>query len=284
LLARAQFRRLWRYVDAGNPQASWNTAAGRALAAMRAVQAEAARGAGEYVTAALHHQHAVADPVGQLVDASFAGIAADGRGLAGLLGYPAFEAAAFIDQGMPGPQALAIAGRHLDRIVVTETADAARTATGVAVASDRKAGGYIRMLTPPSCDRCIVLAGRFYRWNDGFQRHPQCDCVHVPAAEDAAGDTRTEPRAYFDSLTEPEQNQAFGIAGAQAIRDGGDIPRIVNARRGIYTAGGRKFTTEATTKRGTGRRVRLMPEQIYIEAGGDRDEAIRLLKLHGYIR
>jgi hypothetical protein len=30
--------------------------------------------------------------------------------------------------------------------------------------------------------------------------------------------------------------------------------------------------------------VRLMPEQIYVEAGGNRHEAIRLLRVHGYIR
>jgi hypothetical protein len=44
-----------------------------------------------------------------------------------------------------------------------------------------------------------------------------------------------------------------------------------------------------TTRRGfAGRRlgrgvVRLMPEQIYLDAGGDRDEALRLLQQHGYI-
>jgi hypothetical protein len=29
--------------------------------------------------------------------------------------------------------------------------------------------------------------------------------------------------------------------------------------------------------------VRLMPEQIYLEAAGDRAEAIRLLRLHSYL-
>lgn len=42
---------------------------------------------------------------------------------------------------------------------------------------------------------------------------------------------------------------------------------------------GRLYTTEAA-----GRRPRLMPETILAEAGADRAEALRLLRLHGYIR
>lgn len=102
-------------------------------------------------------------------------------------------------------------------------------------------------------------------------------------------------------MDEAEQDRVFGKAGAQAIRDGADIARVVNARRGMTTAadpsGRRRLvrderglftTTEATTRRGrlpgqvAG--ARLMPESIYEIAKGDRDEAIRLLRAHGYIR
>jgi hypothetical protein len=107
----------------------------------------------------------------------------------------------------------------------------------------------------------------------------------------------------------------FTAAGAQAIRDGADVAQVVNARRGMTVAAGRRVTTQGTTRRAlfggyeidpdTGRlrrrraaelqrvpgqrtrsvtAVRLMPEQIYAEAGGDRAEAIRLLRLHGYLR
>lgn len=104
-----------------------------------------------------------------------------------------------------------------------------------------------------------------------------------------------------------EQDRVFGKAGAEAIRDGADMAKVVNARRGMTTASvyGREvlITTEGTTVRGDfGRarrdgpliqrpgqrvrstaRVRLMPEQIYLEAAGDRDEAVRLLRRFGYI-
>jgi hypothetical protein len=110
---------------------------------------------------------------------------------------------------------------------------------------------------------------------------------------------RTDPDAYFHSLSEAEQNRAFGQAGARAIRDGADIGQVVNARRGMYAVGDRyglKATREGMTKRGLARqrmralerggrapaRVRLMPESIY-RIAADRDEAIRLLYRYGYL-
>lgn len=245
---------------------------------MTAFQREAARGATSYVSTSLTLAGATPDPFG-LVDASaFAGVAADGRDLASLLSYPAFEVDAFVREGMARVQAEAIGQRHLERIVQSEIQDAARVATGVAVASDRTVTGYVRMIGGSHpCSRCITLAGRFYRWNAGFERHPQCSCVHIPAAENIEGDVRTDPKSYFEDLTEQQQNVTFTKAGAQAIRDGADIARVVNARRGIYIAGGRVLSHEGAKKR-----VRLMPEQILKEAKGDRDEALRLLKRFGY--
>ena len=152
-----------------------------------------------------------------------------------------------------------------------------------------------------------VLAGRRYEWNTGFRRHPKCDCIHIPAAEDAPGDLVTDPKRAFEAMDAAEQDRVFGKAGAQAIRDGADMGKVVNARRGMTTASvyGRDvpITTEGTTVRGDfGRarrdgpliqrpgqsvrstaRVRLMPEQIYLEAAGDRDEAVRLLRRFGYL-
>lgn len=110
-----------------------------------------------------------------------------------------------------------------------------------------------------------------------------CDCVHVPTAEDTADDLRTDPRAYFDSLTPADQDRYFSKANAQAIRDGADMNQIVNAtgRSSGMTVAGRQYTTEATTRRGTGR-VRLTPETIYT-AAANREDAVRLLRVHGYL-
>ena len=116
-------------------------------------------------------------------------------------------------------------------------------------------------------------------------------------AEATAGDLTTDPRAYFDSLPATEQERIFTKAGARAIRDGSDIGRVVNARRGMNTAQSGRLarrkvagqwvytTTEATSRRGISRggRVRLMPESIY-QFADSREDALRMLKAHGYIR
>lgn len=154
--------------------------------------------------------------------------------------------------------------------------------------------GWIRMLTPPSCGRCAVLAGRWYGWNEGFQRHPNCDCRHIPVLEADGADYTTDPRVYFDSLSRAEQDDYFGVAAAEAIRQGADIAQVINAQNragGSYTVDGRQYTREGTTRKGyfggteAGRKKvrRPTPVQIYRDANGDRDEAIRLLTRFGYI-
>lgn len=179
-------------------------------------------------------------------------------------------------------------------MVVTQLQDVARTAAGMGLAVRPRVTGYTRMLNPPSCSRCAVLAGKFFRWNAGFERHPRCDCRHVPTTEARSDDLTTDPDSYFASLSGSEQDRIFTKAGAQAIRDGADVAQVVNARKGMFTAqvGGRNVlvSTEGTTRRGlasrrrTGRNMsaRLMPESIY-SAARSRDEALRMLRLHGYI-
>lgn len=212
-------------------------------------------------------------------------------------------------------QALAEAGNWLETVAATAVIDAARSAESAAIAVHPEVTGYVRMLNPPSCSRCVLLAGQFYRWNDGFKRHPLCDCRHIPASESVAGDLTVEPDAFFASLptaaelselhpglTVRERRKAghisqediFTTHGAAALRLGADIGQVVNARRGMDVAqvGGRDviITRESTTRRGiasrrrTGRRMeaRLMPETI-LTVAADRDDAIRMLQLHGFI-
>lgn len=156
--------------------------------------------------------------------------------------------------------------------------------------------GYIRMLSLPSCSRCALLAGRWYGWNAGFARHDLCDCRHIPCLVAGSEPMLTDPKAYFDSLSADDQKKYFGKAGRDAILAGGDIFQVVNAttRRGsVYVAGGKKYTREAATKRGIygqaakrrGQKAkpRLTPQQIFKDAGSNRDEAVRLLEEYGYI-
>lgn len=267
-LARKAVRvltRLWGRIDKRDPLTSWRFAAApAALRALSTAQLFAAGAADGYVAAALAQQHEAGAPAGLVSAQAFAGIASDGRPLDSLLEQPAFEVQAFLDQGMSPDVAAAIGARHLARIAATQVADAARVSTGVATVASR-AYGYIRMLTPPSCSRCVVLAGVFYPANAGFERHPLCDCVHVPASESLRDET-TSPTAYFDSLDRAEQDRVFTKAGAQAIRDGADIAQVVNARRGaagLSTAGARVTAEEARMLRGGRERGRLETRNVF---------------------
>lgn len=239
---------------------------------------------------ALGEQGQWAAPDGLVDPDAFAGLAADGRNLDTLLRAPAITARTLIADGVEPAQALAAGGRQLSMMVLTEIADAGRGAAGVQIAA-RPRTGYVRMLNPPSCSRCVVLAGRFYRWNQGFLRHPRCDCKHVPTmvtdqAEAFAEGLIDDPYEAFNRMSEAEQNRVFTNAGAQAIRDGADMYQVVNARRGMKYRGA--FTSEGTSKHGWAGQIlrrgqkRMTPETIY-RLNPNREQAVEALRAQGYI-
>ena len=135
------------------------------------------------------------------------------------------------------------------------------------------------MVSAPCCQRCAVLAGKFFKWNDGFLRHPRCDCRHIPA-KDSDWQGRT-------SEVGPDQIRDLTQAQRQAIADGADQNQVINAhRRGARSADGMS-TSEGTTRRGfAGQRrpgqQRMTPEAIY-RTSATREEAIEKLRANGYI-
>jgi hypothetical protein len=264
----------WATLGRRDPGGDWMALLLRAAAALAHGQLLAAQGGAEYAARAADQQGAAADAA--VVIGLLAGVASDGRPLEALLWQPIQTVKDRTAAGMAVQDALTVGEEHLARIVQVQVADAGRVATGLDIVT-RPRMGYVRITNPPTCARCAILAGRHYRWSAGFARHPRCDCVHVPATEDRAGDVRTDPRALFDA------GHVHGLSRAdtQAIAAGADMGKVVNAHRGMYVAGERKLTTEGIKARRGG--VRLMPEQIYREAAGDRDEALRLLRRFGYI-
>jgi len=286
--AAAQTSRLWQFLATLSAAA----AAAQILGTVQSAMREAARGAQAYTDAVARAWGAISDPAGTVAWATFAATASDGRPLETLLEQPALELAANVAQGMDHRQAQAIGVRHLQRIVTTQVADASRVSTGVALVNDRALHGYIRHLTLPSCSRCIILAGRWYRWSAGFARHPQCDCVHIPAAEKIDAPSS---RAAYDAMSDEERAKA-GWSGhdQRAIDDGADLNQVTNYRRELksVSVAGRavQTTTVGTTRRGAagrrGARARLTPESIYAEAdrlGWTRDQTIAQLRRHAYI-
>lgn len=284
VMALRASRRAWANVIPGVLSRSWELLLTRdLLPVMEGIQLRAATSGANYGVWALADQGVYVPPDSFVDPRAFAGVAADGRSLGGMLYSPVTDVKTAIAGGASVRQALAVGRGSLDRLVSTAVSDAGRQAASVDIAT-RKSVGYVRMLNPPSCGACVVLAGKFYRWNAGFLRHPKCDCIHVPAKGSEAAKTEglvDDPYQYFNGLSEKDQNAIFGKAKAQAIRDGGDIYRVQNSWRGRDGL----FTTEGTGRRGFAsnlRGQRLTPEGIYKQASS-RGEAVKLLEQHGYI-
>lgn len=180
-------------------------------------------------------------------------------------------------------------------ILKTGLGDTARASVQSGMQARPSVTGYVRMLQGTSCARCAILAGRRYRSAVAFNRHKRCDCIHVPAAEDAE-DWTTDPHEYFRSLSLEDQDRLFTKAGAEAIRRGADLNQVVNARQGITVAQAFgqtvQATTVGTTRRGLagqrlqGRTPRLLPDEIFLQAerlGWDRAETLRQLRRFAYV-
>jgi len=205
-------------------------------------------------------------------------------------------------RGVPVAHAMARGEALLDVVTRTVIADAGRSADSVGMVARPAVTSYIRVVEGGACNRCIVLAGREYGVSKAFARHPKCHCGMEPVTREHKP-TPVDPKDLYASMSAAERKSAFGEAAVKAIDEGADIAQVVNARRGMSSAVvyGQKIlkTTEGVTRRGiAGQRLkrfegagaraqssrpRLMPEEIYKQADGDRDHAVRLLKFHGYI-
>lgn len=158
---------------------------------------------------------------------------------------------------------------QFDQLVSSLVQDAARAAQEADTVS-RPRVAHVRHLTPPSCSRCAVLAGRVYRYSDGFKRHPNCDCVMIPV-------TVASPDLTYDPAQLARDGLIKGLSQADlaAIEDGADFGQIANVRRS--RAG---LTVAGEVLR---RLDRLTPAGIY-RIASNREEALDLLKQYGYLR
>ena len=269
-------------LGSGDWDVAWRRVGPRLTALMVASQVALGRESVQYVAESVEELSLTAPPVATVSSRGLAGTASDGRPLASLLGAILPGTRMLATKEMTATEALRVGQDILDRIVTTQLADAKRDAESVATVVRPAIVGFRRVATPPCCPRCAILDGRWYRWNAGFERHPGCDCGQVPS-NDSEGRGGDSGRSLFDA------GQVHGLsqADAQAIADGADPAQVINARRGMTTAGGLKATTAGTTRHGSfGRRspgaVRLRPEAIY-ELAGDREDALAMLKRFGYI-
>lgn len=289
--------RQWSRVRPSNVMESWRAVRPGILATLFVAQGRISRPTGDYVSDVLQETGLgrVDNPVAKVNLTPLIGFAGDGRTLEGLVDLTPRKLLDLLNRADgPGPRiAWEEAERWLNLASSTALSDTARQAELLHTAVRPGVDGYVRMLTPPSCSRCVILAGKWFRKNQGFERHPGCDCLHIPASEAVAGDIRLDPVEYFASLpTAAElaeqypdlgvherrkrglisQEDVFTRDGAAVIRAGADPSRVVNARRGMVTAqtaSGRRrlvsedrfgqqvfLTTESTTRHGAASRRR----------------------------
>ena len=168
---------------------TWKSLLREAASVVAAGQYRAAGNAETYVAVALGQQGVEVAPEAVVRAVGFVGYANDGRPLLSLLDQPRISTLTAIAQGMEAVQALKLGGRQAEMLATSTVQDAGRQADSVAIFS-RPNVGWVRMVNPPCCDRCAVQAGKFFRSNEGFQRHPRCSCQHVPSV----GDTSIGPQ------------------------------------------------------------------------------------------
>ena len=272
----ASARKLWRRMGE-DFAVSWAQIAPRMLETVQLGRAATVATAATYTPAVLRETKQVAPATGTLNPDRFIRDAPDGRRMDDLLGETVIRARVAVGSGATTRGALGMAESWLTGMLLTVLADTRRSVIGADIAQRPALGGYVRMLNAPSCSRCVVLAGKFFRWNAGFQRHPHCDCIHVPTGSASSAKSAgfiSDPYEYFNSLSKAEQEKVFGRIEARSIRDGADIYRVVNIQqRGLATAKGHlRYGTPS----------KMTVDDIY-RVAGTRTNAIRLLEREGYI-
>ncbi|MGC5034115.1 hypothetical protein ACPXCS_06200 [Streptomyces sp. DT190] len=298
----AAVRAVWGGVDPEDLEGSWLARAVLAAELIRAGQLAAASTAEPWLRQAAGEGEGTVDPE--------AAAAATGD-LTVPLVYPLLIALNRIGRGFSTAMSILSGAAFLEMVTRTLIADAGRIADMAGMIARPRVVSYVRVVHLPACARCVILAGREYSLSEEFLRHPRCDCTLAPRRPGDSWELAS-PTSLFEQMTEAQQRRAFGEAGMNAIREGADIAQVVNARRGmttvtryghevqatregttrhgLYGSRARKFhkaagarfgeTTRARTRAKT---PRLMPEEIYRLAKGDREHAIRLLKRNGYI-
>lgn len=219
-------RRLWRRMLPGDFDGSWSRIAPQMVAFTAGAQLAAAQAAVAYVPAVLEETGQPDEPEARVRPQAFAGVASDGRSLAGLLAGAPRLAKQASGRGFAPDAALDYGGRWLDSALRTVVTDAARDATAAEIIT-RDNMGWVRMINPPCCSRCAVLAGKWSTWKADFDRHVNCDCTAIPSQENVAGDFTTDPQRLV------QRGLVTDLSKAQRARidDGQDLVKVLNESR-----------------------------------------------------
>lgn len=291
----ASVQREWSTIGS-DFDSGWVRVGPRMAALLAAGQVGAARDASAYIDDALTEQRVTAPPFASVVPAGAVGAYSLDGLTVGSLDSLLYGAVVHARSGVAESlgDRIALGRSFLELVVPSQVADAGRAASAAGI-SARPRIGWTRLVNPPCCQRCAVLAGAWFSHNMGFARHPRCDCRHVPAAEADWRDAGSFIGA--DDVKDLTRDQR------RAIADGADLNQVINAHRAGARSKDGMTTTEGRSVRGVaGRRLadassaekvagqryrrataaRLTPAGIYAQTT-TREEAVALLRQHGYL-
>jgi hypothetical protein len=235
--ARAQALKAWQGVDFTNLDASWASISPSIIRTVVAAQSSMAIGSDRYTTNMAAAQDFDSSR-SAIVPQAFSGVDGQGRDIEGVLRGAVTTTKQAVGAGLGSVRSLEAGASYLAVIMKTLVADLSRSAD-LTSAAGKSFTHYIRMCNGSACSRCAILAG-MSSGAEAFRRHVSCQCCAVPVASTRGAaklGLHTTPREVFDAMSDAEQDKAFTRAGAQAIRDGADITKVVNARRGANGIG-----------------------------------------------
>jgi len=195
----------------------WAKIGARLVALVTLAQFGAAQDGASYVPLALSQQGQRSVPVAQVVPAAFAGKAPGGGLLSNML-YGAVIQARTV-AATSTAQRLQAGRNWLDAAVQTTVMDASRDASAAAITA-RPSVQWVRVVDVPCCQRCAVLAGKVFRYETQFERHPNCGCQTLPqtvANPDASG-----------IIIGPDDVRDLTSKQRQMIDDGHDFNKVIN--------------------------------------------------------
>ena len=227
---------LWRGVDPNSLDAGWARVSPQIAAIAASVVTTNARDSQSYLNAVA--RDAGDGPGDSVVFDSFTGVDGTGRDMESLLHGAVTTTKQGMTAGLGLQQSFLSGASYLATMFNTAVHDLGRSSDLVA-GTGRGYTHYVRVVNPGACSRCAMLAG-VASGAKAFQRHPNCHCTSAPVKTDSRGRVSGEipdglyssPAEYFGSLSKAEQDRIFTSAGAEAIRAGADVSKVVSARRG----------------------------------------------------
>lgn len=265
MAVKRQWLRIGTDFDAG-----WKLIGPTVLSIMNEAQSRIVASSVEYIPTVLEETGQLRTQLAEPNAQALVGLTGAGFPTGEALSVATIRAKQSVASGSTTSMALNEAGKWLSYSAGTILSDTGRAAEGLGMHA-WPSHGWVRVLSTPSCSRCVILAGKWFKRNDGFDRHPGCDCHHMPASEVISGDLTVDPGAYYESLDDAGKLKFAGSHGnLKAIESGADINQIVNAYRttgGVYRASERlsrgaveaqirlygresKFSIEGITRRG----------------------------------